>query len=161
MPGAARRRGMPGQGGGAGRAERDRLRWAGVAGEPALVPWGVPTLRRSRRPRRRDGSDWSGLLDGGGDDLLGAVVLVVAAVLLVVLLVLFAPLLLALLLFVVETLVFLLAALATLLGAVVLRRPWRIVAETPGPPPEHREVRVHGLRTSRRALEDLCRQLRT
>ena len=102
------------------------------------------------RGRSIEGLDGFDLVGFGSDiDSLQALVLAIA---LVVLLAIFILVFLPLLLF--------LAELAVLVPAVLLVfRPWRVIASTPGPPPERLEWRVRGWRGSRAAVDEVAREL--
>jgi hypothetical protein len=87
---------------------------------------------------------WGGMTGTFTDLLVTVAILVVVGLLVVVLLLL--------VVFAVE-----LALLA--LAVAFLLRPWGLVAETDGPPPERREWRVRGWRGSKRAVAEAAREL--
>lgn len=50
-------------------------------------------------------------------------------------------------------------AVLVVVGVVLFLRPWRVTAETGGPPAERLEWRVKGWRRSRRAVDEVAREL--
>jgi hypothetical protein len=106
-----------------------------------------------RRPRWRGGSTEGGWLDildvGSTADSLPALAVIVGIVLV-----------LGLFIFVVLPLLLLLGELVIVAaGAYVLGKPWFIEAETLGPPEELKVWRVRGWRRSRRAVDEVSREL--
>jgi 4-hydroxybenzoate polyprenyltransferase len=86
---------------------------------------------------------------GIGDALATLVIGIVLAVVLAALIVVFLPLV-----------VFIFEALAVVVAAIALRRPWLVVASTLGPPPEERRWLVRGFLASRRAIREVASELR-
>ena len=89
----------------------------------------------------------------GGDDAAGLLVTLVAVVVIAILVGLLVLLFLPLVVFVVE-------AVLVLVAAVLLGRPWLVVASTLGPPAEERRWRVRGVLASRRAVREVADELR-
>jgi hypothetical protein len=86
-------------------------------------------------------------IDVGDSLVAGLVISVLLSIAIGFLVLLFLPLIL----FVVE--------LVLVVPAVLLLvRPWRVIATTPGPPPTRLEWRVHGWRGSREALARIARR---
>lgn len=120
----------------------------------------APGLRRRWR-RRRDAGDLANafdLVDTPGDGVLTAIVVTIGLVLLAVVLVLFVV---PAVLLVVEMLVVAVLVVAGVLGRVLLRRPWTVVARcTAGPAAGRQESRaVVGLGPSRALRDDWRREL--
>jgi hypothetical protein len=115
-------------------------------------------VRRSIRwPRRREFGDlpnWTDAVSsmdvpsGVGDALATLVIGIVLAVVLAALIVVFLPLV-----------VFIFEALAVVVAAIALGRPWLVVASTLGPPPEERRWLVRGFLSSRRAIREVASEL--
>ena len=113
--------------------------------------------RRIRWPRWRgrdlEGGAWPDGAFLDGDDAAGLLVAVVAVVVIGIVFALVVLLFLPLVVFVVE-------AVLVLVAAVLLGRPWLVVASTLGPPAEERTWRVRGVLASRRAVREVADELR-
>jgi hypothetical protein len=113
--------------------------------------------------RRRSGSGWDFIdFPDLGDDPISAIIAIVMLAIVAVVLVVFAgPAVIAALAFLVDSFLIGLAALGTLLGALLFRRPWVLSARTREEPVEQRDVQVVGWLASRRALEALRGEIET
>jgi hypothetical protein len=102
-----------------------------------------------------DGRWWDGIqvLDAPSDDVGGIVAGIVAAIvvgiLVTVVIIVLAPLI-----------VFAFEAVIVVIAAIVLGRPWLVVASTAGPPPEEQRWLVKGPFASRRAVREVVDELR-
>jgi len=114
--------------------------------------------QRVELPRRKDFDATDGLeaLDVV-DGVSGLVIGIVLALTLALALILVWPLLAL----AIELIVLVFLALAGIIGRVLFRRPWSVVATTDGPPPEKLAWDVSGWRASRAAIDEIETALRS
>lgn len=129
-----------------GRSWRVKRHW--IARAPL---WLGPKFRNRRRPHAEGGAvvDWVESSAFVGDSLPRPVLIGISAVAA-------AFLAIPLLILVLDAVLIGFIALAVLGFRVALRRPWLIVAETPGPPAEQRKWNIPGWRPSARAIDEIA-----
>jgi hypothetical protein len=117
--------------------------------------------RESNNAKKRE-SSWMDALDGldfvanVGDALDGPGVGIVVGIFALAAIVLAIVFLFPVLFFLADLLILLLIAGVGILLRVFLRRPWKIEAKTPGPPPEEITWGVVGMRASAKAVETVA-----